>query len=197
MPNLTPATDRRVLRTRNLLFRAMVSLMQEMPYDQITVQLILDRADVGRSTFYAHFEGKEDLMVSNMVQILDGMSLAMAPEGKPGANLLPGAALFRHIQQNFPLFKALTSSRGLEFFFLRGQQYWSERIAEQLRANVKTGQQPSVPLEILSDHVAGSFVNLLRWWIENRMPYPPEQMELFTRQLTEPTVHAVLNENSQ
>ena len=67
--------DRRSQRTRRLLHQAIMSLMQEKRYDTITVQDIIDRADVGRSTFYAHFQDKEDLLNSNLEEILDDLSL--------------------------------------------------------------------------------------------------------------------------
>ncbi len=57
----TASTDRRVRRTRELLRSALLSLIQEKGYDRITVQDILDRADIGRSTFYAHYRDKDDL----------------------------------------------------------------------------------------------------------------------------------------
>src|SRR6185437_5564859 len=62
MSNLT--LDRRVLRSRRLLQEALVALILERGYDAVTVQAVLDRADVGRATFYAHFEGKEALLLS-------------------------------------------------------------------------------------------------------------------------------------
>ena len=51
-----------------------MSLMQEKPYDAITVQDIIDRADVGRSTFYSHYRDKEDLMVSGLLHLMDILS---------------------------------------------------------------------------------------------------------------------------
>jgi AcrR family transcriptional regulator len=57
-------TDRRVQRTRRLLHKAFMSLILEKKYESITVQEILDRADVGRSTFYMHFRDKDELLVS-------------------------------------------------------------------------------------------------------------------------------------
>jgi len=59
-------TDRRIRRTCKSLHEALISLLLEKNYDEITVQEILDRTDVGRSTFYAHFEGKDELLVSGI-----------------------------------------------------------------------------------------------------------------------------------
>ena len=62
----TPKIDRRVRRTRDLLGDALVALMQEKPFETITVQHVLDRARIGRSTFYTHYRSKDDLFLSDL-----------------------------------------------------------------------------------------------------------------------------------
>lgn len=62
--------DRRVRRTRATLHRALIELMIERGYDRVTVQDVLDRADVGRSTFYAHYRSKDDLLVVSGTEYL-------------------------------------------------------------------------------------------------------------------------------
>src|SRR5689334_24059575 len=61
--------DRRVRRTRRLLREALLALVAEKGYDRVTVQDVLDRADVGRATFYAHFRDKDDLLVSGFDEL--------------------------------------------------------------------------------------------------------------------------------
>ena len=60
-----PKLDRRTARTRNLLGDALIELIQEKPFDSVTVQDVLDRAGVGRSTFYVHYKDKDDLFFSD------------------------------------------------------------------------------------------------------------------------------------
>ena len=71
---LSRKPDRRVRRTRDALGDALVALMQEMPFESITVQQILDRAEIGRSTFYSHYLDKNDLFLSDMEDFFDSMS---------------------------------------------------------------------------------------------------------------------------
>lgn len=75
--------DRRVRRTQKLLHRALISLVLEKHYDLITIQEILDRADIGRSTFYAHFSGKDELLISGIDDLRDTLESAIHSERSP------------------------------------------------------------------------------------------------------------------
>src|SRR6478609_3575402 len=91
-----PRDDRRSRRSRRLLGDAFVALLQEQRYDTITVQQIIDRANVGRSTFYAHYLDKEDLLQSEIAGMVErlGAHMDTAPGG---ARLIPSLALLRHL----------------------------------------------------------------------------------------------------
>src|SRR3954469_23951916 len=70
--------DRRVRRTRRLLREALLALVLEKGYEAVTVQDVLDRADVGRATFYAHFRDKDDLLISGADELRESLRLQMA-----------------------------------------------------------------------------------------------------------------------
>ena len=72
--------DRRIRRTQKSLHEALISLVLEKNYDSITVQEILDRADVGRSTFYAHFDGKDKLLLSGTHELRNTLNAALQRE---------------------------------------------------------------------------------------------------------------------
>ena len=186
-------TDRRSQRTQRAIHEALMALMQEKRYDDITVQDIIDRADVGRSTFYAHYQDKEDLMTSglmHLMQVLSEMVAEPGPTGEP--RLLPTRELFEHVQEHHNLFKSLVRGKGLELFFEKGQDYWSRKLAADLQARLPPGQKPGVPIPVLAQFVAGTFVTMLRWWLDNKMPYTPQEMDDMLHRLVMPGIMAGL-----
>src|SRR5512135_3076549 len=105
--------DRRERRTRQLLSEALIALMQEKRYEAITVQDIIDRADVGRSTFYAHYRDKDDLFATAFQVVMDKL-LGCLEDDDDTDKIIPSLQLFRHFQKNHHLYWALARSRGLE-----------------------------------------------------------------------------------
>jgi AcrR family transcriptional regulator len=105
---MAPGTDRRVRRTRALLHQALIELILEKGYGRITVQDILDRADVGRSTFYSHYRDKDTLLLDGGMDHLRTM-IADAAAGAPVAPtpLHPARVIFRLADGNRRLYRAL------------------------------------------------------------------------------------------
>lgn len=184
--------DRRSRRTRELLHQALFALMQEKRYDSITVQDIIDRANVGRSTFYAHFVDKEDLATTTIEELVELFTPNLAPGEMGDRGGIATVELFRHVQEQYQLFHTVIRSKGMEQLFERGQAYWSKKVEAYLRSNLPKGKKPSVPLPIVSNYLAGALVTLFKWWVENKMPYSPEQMDEMFQQLALPSVKAAL-----
>ncbi|WP_051023211.1 TetR/AcrR family transcriptional regulator [Nocardia pneumoniae] len=101
------SADRRVRRTRNLLHRALIELMLERGYDRITVRDILDRADVGRSTFYAHYRDKDDLLLRSSTDYLRAAMAAAETDTGADEPLAPVRTLFRLAADNPEVYRAL------------------------------------------------------------------------------------------
>jgi AcrR family transcriptional regulator len=117
--------DRRVRRTRRLLREALLGLLRERGYDRVTVQDVLDRADLGRATFYAHFRDKDDLLLSAFGEVREALRQHLAafarawrggpgagPSAGPGAGLAGARALFEHAAGQRGLYRALLVERG-------------------------------------------------------------------------------------
>ena len=188
----TQKDDRRSQRTRQALHQALFALMREKRYDAITVQDIIDQANVGRSTFYAHFVDKEDLASYSIEQMLGVLMASPAPGAPAGHGLINTTALFEHVREQYPLFQMQMRGRGLELFIERGHADWSPKIEQELQARLPPGQLPAVPLAILANYITGAWVTLLKWWLDNKMPYTPQRMDEIFQLLVLPSVVAAL-----
>src|SRR2546425_1261466 len=104
--------DRRVQRTRDVLHQALISLMIEKGYEVIAVQDIIDRANIGRSTFYAHYVGKQDLLLSGLKNLnkhlLAHQRAALSlKEGFRDRGFGFSLALFEHVHSHRNLYHAI------------------------------------------------------------------------------------------
>src|ERR1051325_2905731 len=103
-------TDARVRRTCDALGDALIALMQEKPFDTITVQDVLDRAHVSRSTFYSHYTDKDDLLMSDADEFFEALSMALSEHGDKSDRVFPVREFFAHLSDVQPFFKALVKS---------------------------------------------------------------------------------------
>jgi len=187
-------TDRRSQRTYRLVSSAFAELLSEKPYDEILVQDILDRAGIGRTTFYAHYFDKEDVLDSMIAEQLEMFThqIAHAPARQ---RVLPSLELFEHIYHSpNQQFRALMRSRAGEPLWEALQTALCRAIEPALCTLCAEKRSPSIPLPVVSQYLAGAFLTLLKWWLEASMPYPPEQMESIFQQLALPGVWAMLKE---
>ena len=186
--NATP--DRRTQRTRQALSHALIALIQDKRYEAITVQDICERANVGRSTFYAHYQDKDDLLASNFQQMME--SLGSQVEWRDSQFRFPIAPLFQHVQEHHHLYKALAWGGGFDVLLRAGQQQWRTQIEKHLTTSLPPGHLPAIPLDVITVYLAGALQTMLLWWLERKMPYAPERMDEMFQQLVMPGVNAVL-----
>jgi AcrR family transcriptional regulator len=174
--------DRRVQRTHQLLHKALIELVMEKPYEQITVQDILDRANIGRATFYAHFTDKDDLLLHGLGDeqfdirhYLDEEELAVDED-----KLLPTYAIFRHAQQVHPLYKAILGSQGVEIVRLVFHKHLIHMAEQRLKHHAPA---LSLPVPVVAHYLAGALMMLMMWWLDHDMPHSPEEMDTMVQQL--------------
>ncbi len=183
--------DRRIQRTRQLLLDSLIKLILEKGYEPITVQDILDRANVGRSTFYTHFQDKEDLLLSgfeNMREMFEGFITQASPESS-GWNF--SLALFQHAEENRPAFKALFGKRAGTVILNHLEKAMSNVLKEHFQT-VFPNKKQYVPLDVFVEYMVSVFLGLLTGWLDNDSPRPAEQMNEYYRKLTEPTIQVML-----
>ena len=171
--------DRRSQRTRHILSAAFVELLREKGYSAITVSDIIARANIGRSTFYSHYRDKDDLFVNELDRVIELLNHRIPhQEGMP---FFPSLGLFQHVGEEYQLYKALVWTPGIDLLIKHLQASLSHRIEEGLQ---KSGRDFDVPLPVLASFIAGSFLTLLKWWLENKMIYSPEEMDRIFKKLT-------------
>ncbi len=188
--------DRRIQRTRQLLQDALIALILEKGYDKITVQNIIDQANVGRSTFYAHFLDKDDLMASSVEKLKEELGQHFAPSNDGDAQdiMMPSLALFRHTQEQHHLYKAMIGGKGIEIVVNAIGESLMAHAQEHFEEVERAGKRLTIPIEVLTTHLAGSLYTLLTWWLDHDMPYSPEQMNEMFFQLVRGGIEAVIQD---
>jgi len=190
--------DRRSERTRRLLGEALTALMLERPYAHLTVQDILDRADIGRSTFYAHYWDKDDLLTGEVELMLEALMREMreAPEapGTPrtpevSTMLLPSLGLFRHVGEHARLYRALARGGGLDVALRALRRRLCDDVERELRAGTTL---PSMDITVTAQTVVGALLALLQWWMEAEMALSAEQLDAYYARLVMPGVRAAM-----
>jgi len=175
-------TDARVRRTRDALGDALVALMQEKPFETITVQDVLDRAKVGRSTFYTHYSDKDDLLMSDAEEFFESVSLLLSLRGDRSDRVFPVQEFFSHIIEAKQFVDALVSAGKMNdnMELARGQ---FARGIERRLSELPRGQQiPADERPAIAFAHAGALLALLTWWIDRGMKQSPAEMDqLFHR----------------
>ena len=186
--------DRRAIRTRQSLSEALIALIREQRWDAITVQHVIDRAGVSRSTFYAHYRGKDDLLRNTLAAFLSGIGLHIRWQSLPEGRVVPVLELFTHLEEEFhQLYNALARSRKTDLFFRIGPAQMAVGIEQSLATWLVDKPTPSVPLPVLANHLAASILSLLKWWLDEKMPYEPKRMDQFFHELVMPGLRTVLH----
>jgi AcrR family transcriptional regulator len=166
-----------VRQTRDALGDALVALMQEQPFDSITVQHILDRAEIGRSTFYSHFSVKNDLFLSDLEDFFEGMSMLLLRRREDSNRIVPVRELLSHIAEMHALYTALVTANKQHEFLELGQGYFARAIDQRLAELPQTRTIAPPRRTAMAHAFAGSFLSLMSWWIAQPAPPSAEDMD--------------------
>jgi AcrR family transcriptional regulator len=184
--------DRRSQRTQRALMEALIALLAVKNYDEISINDIVDCANVGRSTFYAHYQDKDDLLRNGFERALD-ILIQNISFGEADQDLqLDTTPLFSHAKGHYELYRTLVWGSGFEVLTRDGHAALSEKFREGFTQLFSGKSEPPVPLDILSYSVAGTLLILLKWWLDNKMPYAPEYMNSIFQQLVMPSIRNIL-----
>ena len=172
--------DRRQRKTREAIFNAFISLLSKKHYNQITVGEIIEIADIGRATFYSHFETKDFLLkelcselfshiFNSEKQNIDACRTIFDCDNSDDAFL----HLFKHIKKNDNNICKLFSSKNNDLFL----EYFKTEVHTLIIKHIsdfKDKKPNSIPEDFWVNHITSTFIETLKWWIKNKMELLPE-----------------------
>jgi AcrR family transcriptional regulator len=173
-------TDRRAERTRELLQKALIELVGERGYDAITIQDIVDRANIGRTTFYLHYKSKDELFMSCHVSIIGKFHIGplhpMSREELLSPEIpLEMASAYRHLEKGRALLYPIFQGKDSQLILRQIRERSAREIEANLRA-VFVEADSAIPLDMLANYVAGAQIALMQWWLEKRRPHTPDEL---------------------
>ena len=165
--------DRRVRRTRQALGAALIELMVAEEFDAITVQRVIEKAKVGRTTFYAHFTSTDDLLLSDAERFFGMFAEYFERPGVAGHRVAPVAELLQHMRDLREFQRALDRSGRREVLYDLMAGNLAKLIARRIALLVPDAQTLSVPVPVASRMYAGALVELLRWSLDRDETHSP------------------------
>lgn len=172
--------DRRQRRTREAIFNAFTQLLSKKDFSQITVGEIIEKADIGRATFYAHFETKDSLLKELCQELFCHIFDGLKHENQDHRHIFHCDAtesVFLHLLQH------LNKNDNHILELLAGQR--NELFVEYFRANLQilvtdqlslfaSKKDEKLPESFWINHITASFIETIRWWIDNGLQESPE-----------------------
>ncbi len=189
------ATDRRVRRTRYLLGEALIELALEKGYENVTIQDVTDRADIGYRTFFRHYSDVDELLLDVVQETLNRLKeLLEVPlplgnmEDASPERAKNGETVFRFVQENQDIFRVILLGRGMRFCLAPILEHGQEQAASIMARIAGKG----IPVKIAANHLVTSMLALMRWWLANDMPYSPSEMgQISAKMIVLPTWQAL------
>lgn len=171
--------DRRQRKSREAIFRAFIELLSEKDFEHITVAKIIESADVGRATFYSHFETKDfllkELCEELFCHIFDAMDKDCEHKHIFGCNAPDSVFLhlLQHLQKNDNNILDLLSSKNNELFL----RYFKDNLVKLVESQLplfESKKSVNLPDSYWVNHITSTFVETIRWWINNGKKETPE-----------------------
>nr|WP_312580157.1 TetR/AcrR family transcriptional regulator [Sedimentibacter sp.] len=186
--------DRRQKKTREAIFDAFAKILSIKSYSKITVQEIIDEANVGRTTFYAHFETKDALLKEMCTDLFDHvLSDTLSREEthdfsvqKGNTNEIVTHILFHLIDNRRNIMGILTCESG-ELFLGFFKQYLNKLMAAQIIRGIDLNKLKT-PEDFLLNHISSSFIGMVQWWIKNNLKESPEQLAEYFISVIDPAL---------
>jgi AcrR family transcriptional regulator len=174
--------DRRVQKTQQALHQALMDLIQERGYDKLTVKDIIERANVGRSTFYAHYDDKEQLLQAGLDSL--GKYLLAQQRNHGAARFAFSHAIFAHAQGYRTVYRAMLGQHAGAVIADRMRKVLTGLVEREIGAHHGAARLPGVPLAAQVTVHVGAIMSVLSWWVDCAEHYSADELETILRRLT-------------
>ncbi len=181
--------DRRIQKTQRQLHEALSTLIHEKPYDAIAVKEILARADVGRSTFYTHFRGKDELLTSGIQDMIRSGRPATRPATASHSDdvFWFSFPVFAHVDEHRRTSGGRMGAKGRLVIHGRLEQVVNQLVADELKRDGRH-RSSTLPPDLLARHIAATFVLVLNWWVESELELTAAEINEYFLTLVSPVV---------
>lgn len=184
--NRPETSDRRVRRTKTSLHAALIELARETSYPSIAVKEILDRANVGKSTFYTHFCDKDDLLESGIQEILCSIQDRTRSDNVLERIVGFSLPLLQHIDEHRRAAGPRMKREGRVVMHEHMRYVLTVAIADELTQMAPGRPKAQIPTELIARHVASTFVLVLNWWVDTDSALAPTDVNACFRELVLP-----------
>lgn len=174
--------DRRQQKTRKAVFHAFEELISEKRYEDITVQDIIDRADIGRTTFYAHFETKDSVLDSLCEDLFH--HIFQENLGEEATHDFSRSAhsecdmlthILYHLKEDKARYRRLFTGESADIFWQRFRVLFRNRLEGQMQEG-KWRRQDRIPEDLYMDLYVSGFVETVKWWFCHNCSEKPERV---------------------
>lgn len=191
MQEKTP--DRRTQKTRKALVGGLISLMTEKSYEEISIQDILDRADIGRSTFYGHFRDKNELLVEGLQGLKEILrhaqeSAALSSDHSYERVIGFSLAMFEHAQDHKVIYRSLVNGHGWTIVRQHIEDMLVQLMKKEARPLYKGKSGSEIPFDLFIDFLGATFTSVITWWFHYKSPLTPKEINALFRALVIPTL---------
>lgn len=184
--------DRRQQKTRAAIFSAFERLLSQKKYSKITIKDIIDEANVGRTTFYEHFETKDALLSEMCSNLFHHIFSTDSDKGghhnfplSHGDSRTVVTHILYHLQEGSQSMLQLMSGESSETFLFYFRSYLDEMVLPFLTSGLEH-KNKAVPESFLQNHISGSFLNMVQWWVHGGMKERPEDLANYFLSVIEP-----------
>lgn len=187
-------TDARVQRTRQLLLDALVHLLMERGYEKLTIQNLLDRAKVGRSTFYAHFQSKDELLACSIERLRVSLTAqwrtAVHARGNKTELLAFSLPFFQHLDSHRRIYHTTIGREHERSIEQQMQRMLRELVREDMEQ--QRVRAPAAAVDLAIRYVVGTLWAVVIWWMDGNKSLTPEEVDEIFKRMTFPGLEAII-----